>query len=180
MRVRCFAVRCSYHVNSSKILDWRCPGGRRPGRTCPEPPRHLAPPVLRICARWRRFQGPCPGCSISPPWAGHGQKARDWRGAALPGVQEAAGGLPRAPAPTLPASPSPTRALAPFSGRVPGVQYHPPGGRSRAQRRGSGGDWCCPGRSGPQGVCPEPPGQRSPPVPRLRARWRRFQGACPG
>ncbi len=48
------------------------------------------------------------------------------------------------------------------------------------KRRGTGGDWCCPGGSGPQGVCPEHPRQRSPPVPRIRARWRRFQGACPG
>ena len=91
-----------------------------------------------------------------PPGAGHGQNAREWRGLALFGGQDAAGGLPRAPASTLPATPSHARAPAPFSGRVPGVQYQPPRGRSRAKRRGSGGERRCPGCRRPQGVCPEP------------------------
>ena len=38
----------------------------------------------------------------------------------------------------------------------------------------------CLGGRRPQGVCPELPRPRSPPLPRMRARWHRFQGACQG
>lgn len=68
------------------------------------------------------FQGPCPGCIISPPPGRSRQKARDGRGLGAPGSQEAGAGLSRAPAPSVPASPSRMRAPAPFSGPMPGVQ----------------------------------------------------------
>ena len=55
-----------------------------------------------------------PGVQYLPPRGGHGQNARDWRGLALPGVQEAGADLPRGPAPLVPAIPSRTRAPAPL------------------------------------------------------------------
>ena len=87
-------------------------GGR--GGPAPRPraptPRHS----LSYARPGAAFQGPCPECSISPPRGRHGQNARDWRGAALPGVQEAGEDLPRGPAPLVPAIPSRTRAPAPL------------------------------------------------------------------
>ena len=79
------------------------------------------------------------------------QNARERRGLALFGVQEAAGGLPRAPAPTLPAAPSHARALAPFSGRVPGVQYHPPPGAGHGQNARVAGSGAARGAGGRRG-----------------------------
>jgi len=78
-----------------------------------------------------------PGGSISPPWAGHGQKARDWQGLALPGGQEAGAGLSRAPAPLVPASPcriqysvSVRARQRRFQGPCPGCIFPPPPGLS--------------------------------------------------
>ena len=56
----------------------------------------------------------------------------------------------------------------------------PPPGPVTGKTRGSGGERRCLGCRRPQGVCPEPPRQRSPPLPRMRARGHRFQGACQG
>ena len=64
-------------------------------------------------------------------------------------------GLPRAPAPTLPASPSHARALAPFSARVPGVQYHPPSGAGHGQKgEGAAGTGAARGAGGREAPAP--------------------------
>ena len=103
------------------------------------------------------FQGPCPECSIPPPRGGHGQNARDWRGLARPGGQEAGAGLPRAPAPLVPASPSRTRAPAPLFRVHARRAVPPPPGAVTGKKRGTGGDWRCTGGRRPGRTCPEPP-----------------------
>ena len=127
-------------------------GGPAPSPRAPSPRQSLS--YARPSAA---FQGPCPEGSTSPPRGGHGQKARDWRGLALPGVQEAGAGLPRAPAPLVPASPSRTRAPAPLFRVHARRAVPPPPGAVTGKTRGTGGDWRCPGCRRPGRTCPEPP-----------------------
>ena len=92
------------------------PGGQEAGADLPRAPATLG----RGKASRTRAPAPLSGSMsgvqcLPPPRAGHGQKARDWRGLARPGGQEAGADLPRAPAPLVPASPSRTRAPVPFS-----------------------------------------------------------------
>jgi len=103
------------------------------------------------------FQGPCPGAAPPPPRAGHGQKAGDWRGLALPGGQEAGTDLPRAPATIVPVSPSRTRAPAPLSGSMSGCSISPPPGRSRAKSGGLAGTGAARGAGGRDGPAPGRP-----------------------
>jgi len=93
----------------------------------------------------------------TPPRGRHGQNARDWRGLALPGVQEAGEDLPRGPAPLVPAIPSRTRAPAPLFRVHARSAVSPPPGAVTGKTRGTGGERRCPGCRRPGRTCPEAP-----------------------
>ena len=141
----------------------------------------LVHPLFRVHVTWHAVTGACQGCSITPPPGPVTGKTRgsggDWR---CLGCRRPQGVCPEPPRQRSPPLPRMRARWHRFQGACQGCSITPPPGPVTGKTRGSVGERRCLGGRRPQGGCPEPPRQRSPPLPRMRTRWHRFQGACPG